>query len=130
SVDRMIPDFGKGLPNAIPVVGNWPGSTGLGDKVGVYTDGTWYLDMNGNGQWNPGTDTMVADFGKGLTGAQPVVGDWNNTGSIKVGVFWNGTWFLDNNGNYGWNGTGTGLDVMYPDFGKALPNALPVVVRW
>ena len=34
------------------VVGDWNGRTGT--KIGVYKDGVWYLDWNGNGAWDPG----------------------------------------------------------------------------
>ncbi len=125
--DVMVSNFGKGLPNAIPVVGNWPGSTGAGDKIGVFSNGTWYLDMNGNGVWDPSVDLMVSDFGKGLSNAMPVVGDWTNTGQLRIGVFSNGTWYLDINGNGVWD---PGVDLVVSDFGKGLPAARPVVVRW
>ena len=126
SVDKVIPNFGVGLPNAIPVVGNWPGSAGLGDKIGVFSNGTWYLDKSGNGIWDgPSTDIMVSNFGVGLPNAIPVVGDWDDTGVTRIGVFSNGTWYLDINGDGAWDSG----DLMIADFGKGLPNVIPVILK-
>ena len=36
-----------------PVVGDW-NPTVTGTKIGVYKDGVWYLDWNGNGAWDQG----------------------------------------------------------------------------
>jgi hypothetical protein len=33
----------------------------------------------------------------------PVTGDWNGYGTEKMGIFRNGVWFLDWNGNYVWD---------------------------
>jgi hypothetical protein len=127
SVDKVIPNFGVGLPNAIPVVGNWPGSAGLGDKIGVFSNGTWYLDKSGNGIWDgPSTDIMVSNFGVGLPNAIPVVGDWDDTGVTRIGVFSNGTWYLDINGDGAWDSG----DLMIADFGTGLPNVVPVTGDW
>ena len=45
-----------------------------GTKIGVYEDGIWYLDWNGNGAWDAGTDKM---YPFGATGWISVIGDWN-----------------------------------------------------
>ena len=36
-----------------------------------------------------------------------VVGDWNGSGTTKIGIYRNGTWYLDRNGNGVWDGTPT-----------------------
>ena len=56
-------------------------------KIGVFRNGTWYLDMNGNDSWDPGTDAIISF---GMAGDIPVVGDWNGSGTTKIGVFRNG----------------------------------------
>jgi subtilisin family serine protease len=127
STDRYYPDFGRGLTGAIPVVGDWNGNGR--SKVGVYWNGSWYLDYNGNGAWDgPIIDRYYADFGRGLAGAIPVVGDWSGTGVVRIGVFWNGNWYFDINGNGAWDGPST--DRYYPDFGRSLTGAIPVVGDW
>jgi len=89
------------------VVGDWSG-TGS-SKGGTFrpSDGTFYLDYNGNGQWDGcGTDRCLQI---GMSGDVPLVGDWNGTGTSKVGVFRpsDGTFYLDYNGNGQWDGCGT-----------------------
>ena len=39
----------------------------------------------------------------GIPGAIPVVGDWNGDGKSEIGLFYNGEWFLDLNGNRKWD---------------------------
>lgn len=65
------------------------------DKIGVYRNGTWYLDVNGNYILNAGD--FVYSFG--LAGWTAVPGHWNGTAKTQVGVYRNGTWYLDFNGN-------------------------------
>ena len=54
----------------VPVVGDWDG-TGT-SKIGVFRNGVWFLDTNGNGA-SEGTDA-VAYFG--IAGDRPVTGTW------------------------------------------------------
>jgi DMSO/TMAO reductase YedYZ molybdopterin-dependent catalytic subunit len=108
-----------------PVVGDWNGSGSK--KIGVFRDGFWILDGNGNYAWD-GTGTgkdIVAGFG--TTGDIPVAADWQGTGQDKIGVFRDGFWILDGNGNYAWDGTGTGNDIV-AGFGMA--GDIPVVKDW
>ncbi len=123
-VDTCLPAFG-GLAQDLPVVGDWTG-TGTA-KIGIYRDGTWYLDANGNGTWDGcGVDTCVPAFG-GLAQDLPVVGDWTGTGTAKIGIYRDGTWYLDANGNGTWDGCG--VDTCVPAFG-GLAQDLPVVGDW
>jgi len=96
-----------GMSGDTPIVGDWNG-TGT-SKVGVFraADGTFYLDYDGNGMWDGcGTDRCLQI---GMSGDVPLVGDWNGTGSAKVGVFRpaDGTFYLDYDGNGTWDGCGT-----------------------
>jgi len=77
----------------IAVAGDWTGS-GVA-TTGVFREGTWYLDIDGNGKWSEG-DVFVR-FGR--PGDIPVVGDWNGDGVDKLGVFRRGTFYLDSNGD-------------------------------
>jgi hypothetical protein len=65
------------------VAGDWNGSGT--DKAGVFRNGWWLLDYNGNGVWDGELiDRMVAF---GWAGATPVVGDWNGNGRTKIGIY-------------------------------------------
>ena len=72
-------------------------------KIGVFRNGGWYLDYNGNGIWDSGIDNSSTFGAPGWTS---VVGDWNGDGKTKVGVYKDGAWYLDYNGNGIWD-TGT-----------------------
>ena len=43
-------------------------------KIGIYRDGMWYLDTNGNGVWDAATDSAIP-WG-GVPGDISVVGRW------------------------------------------------------
>jgi hypothetical protein len=71
-------------------------------QAGVFRNGFWILDYNGNFQWDGTSVDKVAGFGR--TGDTPVIGDWDtSTFGNKIGVFRAGTWLLDYNGNYAWD---------------------------
>jgi hypothetical protein len=85
--------------------------------------------MNGNGAWDGSSiDRVYSNFGQGLAGAIPVVGDWDGSGVTRIGVYWNGSWYLDMNGNGAWDGSS--IDRVYPNFGQGLAGAWPVVGVW
>jgi PKD repeat protein len=64
-------------------------------KIGVYKDGKWYLDTNGDGIFNAGDSA----YSFGSPGWPSVVGDWNGNGKTGIGVSRDGMWYLDYNGN-------------------------------
>jgi hypothetical protein len=70
-------------------------------KIGVFRNGPWYLDYNGNRAWDPASGDV--SFWFGTSGDQPVAGDWNGDGKDEIGVFRNGPWYLDYNGNRVWD---------------------------
>ena len=70
-----------GMDGATPVVGDWSGDGTT--KVGVFFDGAWFLDLNGNGQWDEGD--LWAQLGKSTD--RPVVGDWDGDGKSDLGIF-------------------------------------------
>ena len=111
----------------LPVVGNW-NNTGI-EEIGLFLSakGQWYLDSNGNGKWDGcNVDKCLGRFG--TKGDFPVVGDWDNTGKIKIGVFRpsTGMWYLDMDGN-GKLDSCT-VDACLGPFGQ--PGDLPVVGKW
>jgi len=69
-------------------------------KIGVTNGQQWYLDNNGNGAWDTGTDSA---FNFGSPGGTAIVGDWSGTGTTKIGVYRDGVWYLDNDGSGTWN---------------------------
>jgi hypothetical protein len=103
-----------------PIVGDW-GSTGSA-KIGVFRNGLWILDSNGNGS----LDVADRQFSFGQAGDIPVVGDWDGTGTVKAGLFRNGTFILDLSGHL--SGTSTGKQDLIFSFGAA--GDIPVVGDW
>jgi hypothetical protein len=68
-------------------------------EVGIYRNGTWYLDLTGNGHFDSCVSTSKCLSWGGNQGDVPVVGDWTGDGKTKVGIYRNGTWYLDLTGN-------------------------------
>ena len=85
--------FQYGTKGDIAVTGDWNGD-GI-STIGVFRNGVWFLDMDGDGRWSEGDVTV--DFGQ--DGDRPVVGDWTGDGISKLGVFRNGKFILDTNNN-------------------------------
>jgi hypothetical protein len=109
-----------GLSGDIPIAGDWDGS---GTKrIGVFRNGLWLLDMNGNGIFDNADKSIT--FGQ--AGDLPVLGDWNGTGRIKLGLFRQGTFILDLSGHL--SGAVTGFSDATFSFG--LPGDLPVANDW
>jgi hypothetical protein len=95
------------LAGDLPVVGDWNGNGVFG--LGLFRPSTsqWFLDRNGNKAWNGcSRDRCISSFG--MPGDRPVAGDWNGSGTSKIGVFRpsTGEWFLDYDGNGTWDGCG------------------------
>jgi len=109
-----------GNPGDIVILGDWNQSGTV--KVGVFRNGLWILDSNGNGVLDAGD----RQFTFGQAGDIPVVGDWNGTGVVKAGVFRNGTWILDLSGLIA--GQSTGLTNITASYGA--PGDIPVVGDW
>jgi hypothetical protein len=103
------------------------------DKVGVYKPGlpgVWagyfYGDYDGNGIWEPAKDKISA-FG-GNAGDIPIIGDWNGSGTAKIGIIRTATgltWYADYNGNWIWEGS---LIDKVSAFGSA--GDIPIIGDW
>lgn len=85
--------FRYGGGSHVPVSGDFTGD-GI-TNIGVFKDGRWWLDTDGNGRWSEGD----LEFIYGQAGDIPIVGDFNGDGLANVGVYRAGLWILDMNGN-------------------------------
>jgi hypothetical protein len=85
--------FYFGAESDIAIAGDWNGD-GI-SSIGVFRDGQWHFDMDGDGRWSKGD--QVAQFGQ--DGDLPVVGDFNGDGVDEIGIYRAGKWIIDTNGN-------------------------------
>lgn len=109
--------FRYGVGSQIPVTGDWSGD-GI-KNIGVFRDGQWRLDIDGDGRWSE--NDRVFQFGQ--PGDLPVVGDFAGDGVSRIGVFRNGIWIVDMNGNHE-------LDAHDAVFSLGGPGDLPVAGDW
>ncbi|MBL9123528.1 MAG: carboxypeptidase regulatory-like domain-containing protein, partial [Planctomycetaceae bacterium] len=70
-----------GLADGIPVTGDFNGD-GITD-IGVFADGEWFIDLNGNGIWDE--DDLWVKLG--AAGDLPITGDWDGDGKTDIGVY-------------------------------------------
>ena len=70
-----------GVENSIPVSGDFNGDGST--EIGVFADGHWYLDLDGNGRWD--SQDLWAKLGH--KDDIPVVGDWDGDGKDDIGIF-------------------------------------------
>jgi hypothetical protein len=122
--DRDAP-YG-GIAGDIPITGDWTGDGYT--KIGIYrsSNGEFILD-NGDEMFDSGDKvySFLSTIGGPQAGDIPVVGDWNGSGTTKVGIFRAGfEWILDYNGN----GIFDQGDVVYQFGGVA--GDVPVVGDW
>ncbi len=73
-------------------------------KVAAYSAGNWIQDSNGNLQWDGSGNDRLLFWSLGRPNEIPVYGDWSGDGITKVGLYIDGTWLLDYNGNGFWDG--------------------------
>jgi hypothetical protein len=83
-----------------PVAGKWAG-VNTTTKVGVFrsSTGEWYLDNGNRVVEGCASDTCFNTSAFTLSGDKPLAGDWDNNGSVTIGVFRpsNSTFYLSNN---------------------------------
>ncbi|MCX7428401.1 MAG: fibrinogen-binding protein, partial [Planctomycetia bacterium] len=85
--------FVYGTPGDRAIAGDWNGD-GV-STIGVFRNGAWFLDVDGNGRWSDGDEYV--EFGQ--PGDLPVVGDFNGDGADDLGVYRSGKFILDSDGN-------------------------------
>jgi hypothetical protein len=114
---NQVAAFGMGGDRAVP--GDWNGD-GI-DELGVFRQGTFFLDWNSSYGWeNP---TVDRQFQFGVASDIPVSGDWSGRRVDSVGVFRSGMWYLDWNANRAWDSQDRSIS-----FGSA--GDIPVVGDW
>ncbi len=109
--------FQFGTAGDVAVVGDWTGD-GV-KKIGVFRNGVWMLDIDGDGRWSEAD--LAVNFGQ--EGDIPVVGDWTGDGVDKLGVYRKGSWYLDVNND-------RALDAHDKVFALGGPGDIPVVGDW
>jgi len=94
-------------------------------EIGVFREGRFYLDANGNTSWNSPPAGGDAVYKFGVTGDLPISGDWDGDGYSQIGVFRGINFYLDWNsdGRFKWEDDDRRYDAGYW-------NALPVVGDW
>lgn len=101
-VDQSF-DFWDG--DDIPVSGRWSSATK--DYIGTYSKGetAFYLDWDGNFEWNPLVDKKFYFKPTNSINAFPIVGDWNDDGRESIGLFDadSATFYLDWDADFVWN---------------------------
>ena len=102
-----------------PIAGDWNGD-GI-DQIGVYRNGTWLLDTDGDGRWTKRDTT--AKFGN--AGDQPIVGDFNGDGIDEIAVVRGDVWIIDSDGDG--KLTGNDKQIQVP---RESENSQPVVGDW
>ena len=111
-------------PGDIAVFGDWNGDGRT--KVGIYRNGFWILDYNGNGVYDYPVDKFYGLGGATTDGFIPIVGDWNHDGRSKIGFYKSGFWCLDYNGNGTYDGSV--IDRFFGFGGNA--NEFPLLGDW
>jgi hypothetical protein len=109
--------FLYGAGKQIPVTGDWSGD-GI-KNIGVFRDGRWRLDADGDGRWSE-RDRV---FEYGTVGDLPVVGDFDGDGIDEIGVYRGGQWIVDLDGNHE-------MDARDAVFSLGGPGDLPVAGDW
>jgi protocatechuate 3,4-dioxygenase beta subunit len=75
----QMPLFGR--EGSVAIAGDFNGDGR--SEIGVFCDGEWFVDLNGNGVWDEGD--LWARLG--AEGDKPVVGDWDGDGKDDIGIF-------------------------------------------
>jgi hypothetical protein len=86
---RMAPNsLLFGIRGSRPITGDFDGDGK--SEIGIYYRGEWFIDLNGNGQWDE--HDLWAKLGDDLD--RPVVGDWDGDGKDDIGIH-GPEWFGD-----------------------------------
>ena len=70
-----------GVAHGLPIAGDFNGD-GF-SQIGVFADGQWFIDLDGDGQWD--IHDLWAKLGH--RGDLPVTGDWDGDGKHDIGIY-------------------------------------------
>jgi protocatechuate 3,4-dioxygenase beta subunit len=70
-----------GMIDGVAITGDFDGDGTT--EMGVFKDGEWFIDLNGNGEWDE--EDLWAKLGK--RDDKPVTGDWNGDGKTDIGIY-------------------------------------------
>ena len=110
--DGSIILMGGQMPSKNDVWRFQPAGSSEMAKIGIYNNGNWYIDINGDGQFIPANGDRYIPYG--ASGWTQVVGDWNGDGKSEIGIFKDGLWYID----YGGSGV-IDANTRYYSFGGA-----------
>ena len=86
--------FHYGTPRDIPVVGDWNGDGT--DTIAVFSGGTWYQDVDGDGKWTQADTTYAIRRSGRRAGRRRLQRRRQSTRSASIA---DGVFYLDTNGN-------------------------------
>ncbi len=112
----------------IPLAVDWDGN-GTQELAIFRPGGTWFIDTNRNGVYNPGVDwtNSPSTFGASA-GDIPLAIDWDGNGTQELAIFRaGGSWFIDTNRNGVYN---PGVDVSMTGFGKSIGDIPLSIEGW
>jgi lipopolysaccharide transport system ATP-binding protein len=124
-VDLQLGPFGQDAGDT-PLAIDWDGD-GRQELCIFRADGTWLIDLNHNGIFDPGIDLQLGPFRR-QAGDIPLAIDWDGDGKQELCVFRpGGTWFIDLNRDGRFQG-----DPHQTKLGPFGQNSedRPVIVRW
>jgi hypothetical protein len=110
----------------ISAVGDW--NADGQDDLGVYvpSSGKWYLDSNGNRQWDGLGEGLDDVYNYGQVSQIPVTGDWVGDGKDQIGTWIDGLFRVDWNDNGTWDRIAGGDRV----FSFGVDTDTPIVGKW
>jgi len=117
------PGYNMPIPIEVAYTGCSP-AIQTGRSYEKHSEGNAWTDAGATYYENVCLRARVTSGGT-TTHMTPVTGNWSGTGGTKIGAYYNGTWYLDYNGNGAWNGAVT--DRQY-SFGSA--SMTPVTGDW
>jgi hypothetical protein len=80
--------------NGTPVAGYFAGNQALGMQVGLFSSGTWYLDVL-NHHTIDAADVAAGGKLKGDMKGAPIVGDFDGDGKTDLATYQNGIFYFD-----------------------------------